>query len=333
MAAEKKLVKGEEEAAGCGVLVTGAAGFIGSHVCEELVSRGLRVAGLDDFSSGCRENLASLEGNPLFRLVEGDACDAPLVGRLLREECPEAVVHLAALVSVPRSIEDPELNFRLNLAGSQTVLEAARIAGVRRFVFASSAAVYGDAETLPLNEAATVRPLSPYGAAKLAVEQLLSAHAHCFAMSTTALRFFNVYGPRQDPSSPYSGVISIFAQRLASGTPLTVFGDGEQTRDFVFVKDIARGVADAAQCDARGFRVANCCTGRSTSLLDLIRAFAPVFPEGEPEVRLEAERPGEIRHSLGDPGAFARIFGWVPATPLVEGLRELVLAGGGVVRG
>lgn len=307
------------------MVVTGAAGFIGSHLCEELVGRGCRVVGLDDLSSGHRENLASLLDHPSFRLVEGDICDRQLVGQLFGEQRPQTVVHLAALVSVPRSIEDPDLNFRLNLEGSQIVLEAARHAGAGSFVFASSAAVYGEVELLPVKEAAPTCPLSPYGAAKLAVEQLLCAHAHCFGMGATALRFFNVYGPRQDPSSPYSGVISIFADRLAAGKSLTVYGDGGQTRDFVFVKDVARGLADAALLDQRGFRVANLCTGRESSLLDLVSAFSGLF-SGQPEVLHAAARPGEIRDSLGDPGSFAEIFGWLPETGLQAGLGALVEA-------
>ena len=328
--ADKNFAAGEKNSKGADVLVTGAAGFIGSHVCEELVKRGLRVVGLDDLSSGRRDNLAPLADHPCFRLVEGDICDATAVDQLFQDEHPAAVAHLAALVSVPRSIDDPDENFRLNLAGSQIVLEAARIAGTQRFVFASSAAVYGDTRApTHTEEESSKHPLSPYGAAKLAVEHLLCAHAHCFGMSATALRFFNVYGPRQDPSSPYSGVISIFADRLASGAPITVFGDGEQTRDFVFVQDVARGVADAAQFQETGFRVVNCCTGRASSVLDLVQGLAQSYhDEIEPQVFHQAPRAGEIRHSLGDPSGFARVFGWTPATSLADGLRELLAAGG-----
>ncbi len=248
------------------VLVTGAAGFIGSHTCEHLVAAGYRVVGLDNFRTGRRENLRSLAGHPLFRLATVDVTDGSAFETAVAEAKPEAIIHLAALVSVPESLQDPVANFRLNLVATFHLAEAARRHHVPRLVFASSAAVYGNATEVPLREDTPLHPLSPYGGAKLASESLLFSHARSFGFTVRCQRYFNVFGPRQDPRSPYSGVISIFAEKMSRGVAPPIFGDGEQSRDFIFVQDVARANVLAATQPGQENGVANICTGHATSL-------------------------------------------------------------------
>lgn len=303
-----------------GILVTGAAGFIGSSLLREAADRSVTAVGFDNLSNGKARNIPL--SNPRVKFVEGDVRDAEAIRKAVADHRPSAIIHLAALVSVPRSIDDPDLNFSLNLDGTHQVLEAARIGGIKRVVFASSAAVYGNTATLPISEDSPTRPLSPYGAAKLAGENLLCAYANSYGISATALRFFNVFGPRQDPTSPYSGVISIFADRLAAGEPLTVYGDGRQTRDFVSVGDVARCLADAAEIVDPGFRVVNVCTGRATSVCELIDALGEVVGR-RPEVRFEPSRGGDIQDSVGSVTALEKLLGWSPSTSVSDGLRQL----------
>jgi len=236
----------------------------------------------------------------------------------------EAVIHLAALVSVPESIADPQLNFRLNLGATHAVAEAARRHRIPRIVFASSAAVYGDgAEAARSEPDLGSPPISPYGAAKLASESLLFGHAAAYGLAVRCQRFFNVYGPRQDPASPYSGVISIFAREYAAGRPPTIHGDGGQTRDFVSVHDVARANLLAATRPGLVSGVANICTGRATSLQRLAEIFAGHYPEvGAP--RHAAARPGDIRHSLGDPSRGRDELGFTAQWAIERGLRELI---------
>lgn len=309
------------------VLITGAAGFIGSHTAEALLAAGHSVVGVDNFRTGREENLVRARASDRFRFHRADVT-APDFPELVRAERPDALLHLAALVSVPESIANPELNDLLNVRATTAVLAAARAAGtVRRVAFASSAAVYGDNPELPLSEDAATRPLSPYGEAKLRSEGLLTeAVAADPSLGTVALRYFNVFGPRQDPRSPYSGVISVFAAALREGRTPTVHGDGGQTRDFVSVADVARANLAALTAPVAGSVVANVCTGRATSLLDLLAAmaraggFPPVVPHNGPA------RAGDIRHSLGSPGRARDRLGFAARDDLATGLRALFSA-------
>ncbi|HEX2852288.1 MAG TPA: NAD-dependent epimerase/dehydratase family protein [Opitutaceae bacterium] len=307
------------------VLVTGAAGFIGSHTCDQLLAAGHSVVGLDNFRTGRKSNLALAGKNPAFRFVEGDFTAGAALDELVAASKPEAIIHLAALVSVQESIQNPELNFRLNVVGTQIVAEAARRNGVGRVVFASSAAVYGDARQLPLSEKSETRPISPYGAAKLASEAILLGHAAAFGFTARCQRYFNVYGPRQDPKSPYSGVISIFADRLRTGGAPKIFGDGEQTRDFISVRDVARANVIAATAAGLASGVANICTGEATSLNRLIEVLRGQFAKAPAPVYAEA-KASDIRHSLGLPAAAKNEFGFAANVSLQDGLAAMLAA-------
>ncbi|HHS98095.1 MAG TPA: SDR family oxidoreductase [Chloroflexi bacterium] len=299
-------------------LVTGGAGFIGSHLVETLVARGERVRVLDDFSTGRWENLAAVRGR--VEVMEGDVRDPTVVTRAM--EGVEVVAHLAAVASVQASLEDPKRVWAVNVDGTLNLLEAARTGGVRRFVFASSAAVYGDHEELPLREDLPLRPLSPYAACKVAGEALCRAYCASYGLPTVVLRFFNVYGPRQVPHSPYSGVVSIFVDRMRRGLPPVVYGDGHQTRDFVYVTDVVEAVVRAVEREEAVGEVFNVAGGAQTSVLKLVTvlnhtlgthlrpAFAP-------------PRPGEVLHSLADVRRIRETLGWTAQVGLEEGLERL----------
>jgi UDP-glucose 4-epimerase len=306
-------------------IVTGGAGFIGSHVVDHLMEHGHRVVVLDNFSTGKRANLARWAGNPALHVV---ACDiahgifAPLAS-ITRVHGPvERIVHLAAQVSVVHSVENPLFDMQVNYGGTLHVLEYARATGVKKVVFASSAAVYGDVATLPVAEEERCRPVSPYGIDKLASEYALDYYATVHGVPTAALRFFNVYGPRQDPSSPYSGVISIFTDRARAGRPLAIFGDGLQTRDFVYVGDIVRAIAAALAHDGPYF-VANVGTGTEVTVLELARTIVDVCGTRVPIEHAPA-RPGEILKSRARVDRLRDVLGVVAKTPLADGLRATV---------
>ena len=311
------------------ILVTGAAGFIGSHTCDRLLAQGHRVVGVDNFRTGRPENLATARAQPGFRFVEQDVAEPGALERLAEDVTPAAIVHLAALVSVPQSIAEPALNFRLNVAATQEVIVAAQ--GLRRknvpvrVVFASSAAVYGDNPELPLTERSETRPISPYGGAKLASEALLLGAAAACGFTVRCHRYFNVYGPRQDPQSPYSGVISIFAAKLRAGAAPTIFGDGEQTRDFISVHDVARANVLAATLPDLGNSVANICTGEPTSLNRLAAILRRPVPHAPAPTHADP-RPGDIRHSVGCADRARDELGFTPTVPLDQGLAELLTA-------
>lgn len=305
------------------ILVTGAAGFIGSHTCDQLLAAGHTVVGVDNFRTGHRANLAGASRHPRFRLEEADVAAADAFAALVGRAKPEAIIHLAALVSVPESIADPATNFRLNVAATQAVIEAARGQAVRRIVFASSAAVYGDNPELPLTERSETRPISPYGGAKLASEALLLGAGAAYGITVRAMRYFNVFGPRQDPRSPYSGVISIFCDRLRAGTAPAIFGDGEQTRDFISVHDVARANVLAATRPEVPTGIANICTGKPTTLNQLAAILQSRLPHA-PGPTHAAARPGDIRHSLGSPERARQELGFEARVPVAEGLAELL---------
>jgi len=293
-------------------LVTGGCGFIGSHLVDALAGAGHAVRVVDDLSTGRRENLAEAA-----ELVVGDAADDELVRRAAADV--DGCFHLAAVASVARSTEDWLGTHRSNLTATIAVLDAAR---ARRtpVVYASSAAVYGACPDTPLTEDSRPQPLSAYGADKLASELHAAVAHHVHGVATTGLRFFNVYGPRQDPKSPYSGVVSIFVERLAAGKALEIHGDGEQVRDFIYVDDVVRHLL-AAMERAAGAAVYNVCTGRTTS----VNALAQVLG-GLAGVNVRVERTparaGDIRVSLGDPTKARAALGVTATVPLRDGLAK-----------
>ncbi len=300
------------------VLVTGGAGFIGSHVVDVLLEAGFRVRVLDDFSTGTPENLAHIRAGDALELWEGSIQDPDLVRRAVQGV--RWVFHLAARIFVAESVQDPVAYHRTNVLGTVQVLQAAREVGVERVVVTSSAAVYGVPESLPLREDAPLRPLSPYAAEKIANEMDARVFTH-LGLEVVALRLFNVYGPRQRPDSPYAAVIPAFLSRWMQGKPPVVYGDGTQTRDFVFVRDVARAFLLAAQARHAAGQVFNVCSGQGTSLLDLLRQMRPLFPEA-PEPEFAPSRPGDIRHSVGDPSRAREVLGFRPRVSLAEGLRR-----------
>jgi UDP-glucose 4-epimerase len=302
-------------------LVTGGCGFIGSHICEELLAGGHEVRALDNLSSGYEENIAGLE----VEFVRGDVRDLAAV-TAAAAGC-DGVFHQAAMVSVPESVEKPLECNAINVTGTLNVLLAAREGGVRRVLLASSAAVYGNDPELPKREEMLPGPVSPYALGKLAGEYYLQVFAELYGVQTVALRYFNVFGPRQDPTSMYSGVISKFADVLRAGGSPTVFGDGEQTRDFVFVRDVvaANLLAMSSARVGRG-EVFNVGTGERTSLLQLIETLARIFGR-EVKPGFAPERVGDIKHSVSDISRAGRVLGYRPRTSLEAGLRALISYG------
>lgn len=298
------------------VLVTGGAGFIGSHSVEALLSAGADVAVLDDLSNGKRGNLPVHEK---LNFLQGDIRDPSAVNEAMLGATH--VLHLAAQVSVQASVADPMNSCHNNVVGFLNVLEAAKAQGVQRVVYASSAAVYGIPTEVPLSETSPTAPISPYGLEKLIDDQYAALYATLYGLRPLGLRYFNVYGPRQDPASPYAGVISKWAAALASGAPVRVFGDGMQTRDFVYVKDIARANVHALQNSATG--LCNIGTGSSITLLQLLDALEQAA--GTRATRqFEAPAPGDILESRMRPERMHQLLGLQAATPLSEGLKALL---------
>lgn len=299
-------------------LVTGGAGFIGSHLVEELLRTGNSVRVLDNFSSGRRENLEALPGKP--EILEGDLRDAAMVKAAVLDV--EVIFHLAAFISVPKSIADPETCFTINVGGTVNLLEAARQAGTRKVVVSSSAAVYGNTNVFPTLEETPLQPLSPYAVSKQVNELYAGLYTKTLGLPVTALRYFNVYGPRQRPDSDYAAAIPIFVRRLVAGEPITIHGDGKQSRDFIFVKDVARANLLAAGAGAAGEAI-NICTGQETSLLDLLEELSELSPT-IPQVRFDGPRPGDIYRSAGCPEKAVKMLGFTPGTSLTEGLKQTV---------
>lgn len=303
------------------VLVTGGAGFIGSHLVRACLDAGESVRVLDDFCTGKRENLAAVARD--VELVEASVSDLAALERAARG-C-EVVYHHAAIASVPRSVEDPAGTHAVNATGTLNALEAARRAGARRFVFASSSAVYGDDEGLPKREEMPTCPRSPYALQKLTGELYGEQYARLFGLDAVALRYFNVFGPRQDPKSMYAGVIPLFVAALSAGARPRVFGDGRQSRDFVYVKDVvaANRAAAGAPSPLAG-RAINVGRGERTSLLELLAQIAAALGVPAPEPVFEAERTGDVRHSQADVTRAADLLGFRAEVPLDQALRETV---------
>lgn len=300
-------------------LVTGGAGFIGSHLVEALVAEGHTVTVLDNLSTGSLENLAAVSDRVKF--VQGDVRDETAVQQAAAGV--ELIFHLAAMVSVPQSMADPVEAEVINTVGTLNVLQAARAAGSWRMVLSSTCAVYGDEPTLPKKELMIPQPNSPYAISKLAAELYCGLFYEAFGLETVVLRYFNVFGPRQDPSSPYSGVVSIFVNRLSRGQQPAIFGDGEQTRDFVYVGDVVRANLLAALTPAAAGQTFNIGTGRPVSINRLFRALRrilnqPIEPDYQPP------RQGDIIHSYGDAARAGSTLNWTAQVSLEEGLERLV---------
>lgn len=300
-------------------LVTGGAGFIGSHLVEALLARGDRVRILDNFSTGQRANLAQAAGQ--FELVEGDLRDPGPAQEAMREV--DCIFHMGALVSVPQSMADPLSAEAINAAGTLNLLMAAQKAKVRRLVFSSTCAVYGDEPTLPKLESMAPTPRSPYAVAKLAGEGYCHVFNVAFGLETVVLRYFNVYGPRQDPSSPYSGVISIFVDRISRGHAPTIFGDGEQTRDFVYVSDVVQANLRAGEVPAAAGQIFNIGGGQPVTIKQLFQQLNNLLQAGL-EPKYAPVRQGDIQHSYADPSQAANVLNWRAEVSLEEGLRRLV---------
>lgn len=296
------------------VLVTGGAGFIGSATVRILLAAGHTVTVLDDLTTGLRADVPEAA-----TMIVGDIRDAATAASACQGQ--DAVIHLAAFVSVPASFDESERCHAINNAGTRTMTEAARAAGVKRFVLASTAAVYGVSPVLPTREDAVKDPQSPYADSKLAAEGIV-AEARMLGLEGVVLRFFNVYGPRQKPDSAYAGVVSKAMQRLVAKLPFTIFGDGNQTRDFVYVDDVARACLAACLTQAADGHTINVGRGLEASVLDLVAAVGRVVGT-TPELRQEAPRQGDARRSVADVAALREVLGLVSKTELDEGLAAL----------
>ncbi|HTU99891.1 MAG TPA: SDR family oxidoreductase [Luteitalea sp.] len=300
-------------------LVTGGAGFIGSHMVETLRARGERVRVADSLITGKRQNLAHIDG---VELVEGDLADPDFARRAV--DGVDYVLHQAAIPSVPRSVDDPITSNRANIDATLSVLVAARDAGVKRVVYAGSSSAYGNAAALPKQEDMATAPLSPYALQKLVGEQYMQMFTALYGLSTVTIRYFNVFGPRQDPSSAYSGVISLFTRYLVEGRAPTIHGDGEQTRDFTYVNNVVDGALRActASADVSG-KVINVATGSSISLNELFRTIASLTG-AQVEPVYGPTRAGDVRDSLADITRARDLLGYAPSVSLEEGLRATV---------
>jgi nucleoside-diphosphate-sugar epimerase len=298
------------------VLVTGGGGFVGSHTVDRLLADGDDVRVLDNFATGRRENLLDVRSD--IELVEGDIQSYERVSNAVRG-C-EIVIHEAALPSVPRSVQDPLTSNATNVTGTLNVLLASRDAGVERVVYASSSSIYGANPELPKHEALLPQPISPYAVAKLAGEGFCRSFWEVFGLETVALRYFNVFGPRQDPLSQYAAVIPNFVTALMNGRPPRVFGDGEQSRDFTYVGNVVEGNVLAMHAPGVGGRVFNVAAGRRTSLNGLLRTLERLTGR-HIEPSYEDPRPGDVRHSQADVSAAERDLGFRPEISLEEGLR------------
>ena len=300
-------------------LVTGGAGFIGSHIVAGLVARGERVRILDSFATGKRSNLPDAEDG--VELIDADLRDPDAIRRAVAGV--DVIYHHAALASVPQSIAEPKICFAINVDGTIDLLDAARAAGVRRVVFASSAAVYGDGDDKPRRESEKPAPRSPYAISKLTGEQLGTAYTDLHDLEVVSLRYFNVFGPGQDPNSQYAAAIPRFVAALAAGETPVIFGDGEQSRDFVFVGDVVAANLLAAQADGAAGGVFNIASGRSRSINETLRAIARAMGVAV-EPRHDPARAGEIRMSQADVSLARAVLGFEPAVSFTDGLSRTV---------
>ena len=305
-------------------LVTGGAGFIGSHIASALLKQGATVRVLDNFSTGKRENIEVLTkqfGRNQLEVLEGDVRDASRVEEAVRDI--DIIFHEAAFVSVAQSMEEPQECFDVNIMGTSLLFNAARKAGVRRAVVASSAAVYGESEAFPLVEETPLMPKSPYAVSKRVDEMHAELFTNSFNFEVVALRYFNVYGPRQRPDSIYAAAVPIFVRRLLDGKPVTIYGDGGQTRDLINVRDVVRANLIASEHPNAAGKVFNVCTGIETRLLDLLEVLFDLFPN-VPEPEFAAPRAGDLYRSIGSPQKAKDEMGFKAQVTLEEGLKEVV---------
>jgi nucleoside-diphosphate-sugar epimerase len=299
-------------------LVTGGAGFIGSHLTEELVRRGHRVRVVDSLVTGKRSNLSHISG---VEFLEGDLADLDVARRAV--DGVEFVLHQAAIPSVPRSVKDPITSNRANVDATLNVLVAARDAGVTRLVFAASSSAYGDTPTLPKHEGMPTNPLSPYALQKVIGEQYLRLFTKLYGLETVSIRYFNVFGPRQDPTSPYSGVISVFATALLENRPPTIYGDGEQTRDFTYVANVVDGVLRACEAPGASGQVINVATGGRVSLNQLFEEMRKLVG-ADVRPKYAEPRAGDVRDSQADIEKSRELLGYEPIVSFEDGLRQTV---------
>jgi UDP-glucose 4-epimerase len=301
-------------------LVTGGAGFIGSHLVEALLDEGFRVRVVDNLVTGHRANLVHLAGR--YEWIEGSVADFAVCRRAA--EGADYVFHQAAIPSVPRSVREPLSSHESGPTATINMLEAARLAGVRRFMFAASSSAYGDTDELPKHEDMLPKPLSPYAAGKLAGEHYVRVYAATMGLDGVCLRYFNIFGPRQDPSSPYSGVISIFNKKMSQGQPPDIYGDGTQTRDFTYVTNaVAANLAAMRHPEPLGGHVFNVGSGQSIRLLDLVASLNSILGTNlEPE--FHPRRAGDVRDSLASLVRISQVIGYRPLVAFEEGLRRTV---------
>lgn len=298
-------------------LVTGGAGFIGSHISRTLLENGNKVRILDNFSSGKRENLKGQD----VEIIEGDLRDASRVAEAVKSM--DIIFHEAAFVSVPESMEKPLECLDINVAGTSILFEAARKAGVKRVVVASSAAVYGDSEAYPLSEETPLRQLSPYATSKRVDEMYAELFTQQFGLEVAALRYFNVYGPRQRPDSMYAAAVPIFIRCMLDNKPITIYGDGGQTRDLINVRDVVQANLLASEHPAAPGKIFNVCTGVETRILDLLDILYELFPNAPKHIHAEP-RAGDIYRSIGTPKKIVETLGFKPQVTLADGLYEAV---------
>jgi UDP-glucose 4-epimerase len=303
-------------------LVTGGAGFIGSHLVEALLGEGFRVRVVDNLVTGHLSNLVHLEGR--YEWIDGNVADFAVCRRAA--EGVDYVFHQAAIPSVPRSVREPLSSHESGPTATINMLEAARLAGVRRFMFAASSSAYGDTTELPKHEDMLPKPLSPYAAGKLAGEHYVRVYAETMGLDGVCLRYFNIFGPRQDPSSPYSGVISIFIKKMSHGQAPAIYGDGTQTRDFTYVTNaVAANIAAMRNPEPLGGNVFNVGSGRSIRLLDLVASLNTILGTNlEPD--FQPSRAGDVRDSLASLDRISQVIGYQPLIGFEEGLRRTVQA-------
>lgn len=299
------------------VLIAGGAGFIGSHTADLLLKQNIPVRVLDNLSSGFRHNLPAK--HELLEFIEGDICDVEMVDRCMQDV--SHCLNLAAQVSVVNSLEDPVFSAQQNILGFVNIIHSANKHNIERLVYASSAAIYGEPSQLPLTEDVPMKQLSPYALEKAVNEQYAELFNHLYGLSSQGQRFFNVYGPRQDPKSPYAGVIALFVDKITAKQSVTVFGDGENTRDFIFIEDVAKANVAALNASYQG--ACNIATGKKTSLLDLIHTLSDLAAFS-PEINFEPPREGDIVHSLASPALMNKELQVIANTSLKDGLSQLL---------
>jgi len=300
-------------------LVTGGAGFIGSHLVERLVQQGKDVRVLDNFATGKRENIAPFQGK--IELVEGDIADPETCARACKGI--RVVLHQAALPSVPTSIDDPVSSHRTNIEGTFNLLIASRDAGVKRFVYAASSSAYGETPMLPKLESMTTQPLSPYAVQKLASEYYCTVFAKCFGLQTLSMRYFNVFGPRQDPASQYAAAIPAFVTAILRGEPPTVYGDGEQTRDFTYIENIIHANMLAADAPETHGEVINVACGEHVTVNAIIKEINKLLGK-DVKPNYVAPRAGDIKHSWADITLAEKVIGFRPVVTFADGLRRAI---------